>query len=479
MTSLHRISIGPLELDAGHKVLWYGERSCALEDRHCRVLERLAQEMGPEKKVVAESELYIALGRSSRSSAGTTLASIISEIRAAIKTLGASNLVTIKNVTNAGYYIEVDDIFTVAKSDDNTHLQGSFSPGKRSRLAAPTEDAVAFAAAFNSKDKRIVGDVIEAYAHPFLGYGQSPRDIGWSPAEITLRLRDTPFDAGEILNDPEIRAAFEANEEARKLVGKGTALEEPSYPKYTIVDQSFPFPDRNNLVVTLGRTDYFTILRVRPGIAKSVDTRKTFGHIDGSKTRIPQATGLQVTVVFTDGQILAIQRSKDSFPFPGTWSFSAEEQLSEIDLSWPKEVRMERFVLRTAIEEIFPLARKPKQDLLANVMAFVRPYIASMQIWSIFLEEPTSTLQFFSVIELNLTTTQYKVLVNDLVQEGMGLPSQEGKYFAISQSDIESLLEGNPIKATDLFGEKQEEVSPSLLHPTSRYRLLRLLDCII
>jgi hypothetical protein len=302
------------------------------------------------------------------------------------------------------------------------------------------------------------------------------KDTGWSPAEITLRLKDGPFDAAEILADPETPAAFNEDEEIRKLAGKGTALKDPNNPKYTIVDQSSPFHDVNNLVVTVQRTDYFTVVRASPGIAKSSEARIRYGHIDGSKSRIPQATAIQFSAIFADDQILALQRAKDAFRFPGAWSFSAEEQMAEIDLAWPEQIRMENFLLRTAVEEIFPLGQMPKPELLASAMAYIRPHILSMQTWSLIIEDPTSTLQFFSVFELGLTTAQYKTLVRDIVQSGMGQASHEGRYFAVSLRDIEPLLSGSSIKATQLFGEDQEEILPSLLHPTSRYRLLRLLD---
>lgn len=243
-----------------------------------------------------------------------------------------------------------------------------------------------------------------------------------------------------------------------------------------IVDISSPFHDVTNLMVTLQKTDYFTILRTRPGIASSPETRIRLGHLESSRTGVPQAVGLQFMTLFADGNVLAIHRAKDTFPWPDTWSFSGEEQCADIDLAWDAPDRMKRFLLRTAVEEIFPLARIAKKDALARAMAFIEPYIRSMQTWSIFFEEPTVTLQFFSVFELSLTVAQYAEIVCNLVQEGIGTMSHEGQYYAASLRDIESLLSGNSVPVTPLFGGDETQISPTALHPTSRYRLLRLLD---
>ena len=139
---------------------------------------------------------------------------------------------------------------------------------------------------------------------------------------------------------------------------------------------------------------------------------------------------------------------------------------------------MRYYLLRTAVEEIFPLARVPVREKLLEVMERVGPYFTSMRIWSLFLEEPTITFSLFAVFVLNLTVGDYVQEVKKLVERGLGQSSREGQYFSVSLSDAADLLHGNSIFAKPLFGGAQSELSASNLHPTSRYRLGRFLGAL-
>lgn len=210
MDSSNRIRIGPLELDLNRKALFYGEKDYHIEDRHCCVLERLADDMEYEGAVVTKTALLRTLKRA-KTSGGTDLKSIVSEIRKAIRMLTGCDLVKIINVSGKGYYLKTDYLFSATQDTEVAHSTTIASRVARSHLAAPAEDALAFATAFNARAKRIVGNVIEAYPHPFLGNKQSLAHIGWSPSDIVLRLKNGLFDVSDISSDQAIRAAFEAS----------------------------------------------------------------------------------------------------------------------------------------------------------------------------------------------------------------------------------------------------------------------------
>lgn len=470
------IPIGPLELDLDHGMLRWGSDSQKLEKRHGLFLRCLASaKVRPGRPaisdVVSEQDLREALGRNPGGTDGASLSSIRTQINEAINALGCANIVKVKNERKRGYYLWIDYpvVIDQASSDSRPSVRPS-----RSHLAAPTREAREFASRFNAGAKRIVGDVIEVYPHPDLGSGRTLSDTGWSPNQINISLKPGRFDATEILNDIEIRAAFDASEAARESDGKESALSGDNNPKYGVVDVSSPFLDSSELSVMFQETDYFTVMRARPGVGMQ-NNRIRFGHIDPNKSRIPQAISVQFVAIFSDGNLLTIQRSKNTFPWAGTWSFSGEEQCAEIDFVGSQETRLERFLLRAVVEEVFPLGTSNRVRL-DEAMHLVKKDLRSMRVWSIFLEELTGIFQLFAVFELRLSRSEYVDAVHELIQDGIGVMSQEGQYFTAAMGDVEDLLSGNPIPAKPLFGKIDEEISPSMLHPTSRYRLLRLLD---
>jgi hypothetical protein len=343
-------------------------------------------------------------------------------------------------------------------------------------ITSPTPAALAFAEAFGALQDRIVGDVIEAYGHSNLSSDLPLDQLGWSPSEITLRFQRERFDAGELLNDPQIVRAFQLSEAQRIGNGDGTALAGTNGVKYTIVDVSSPFLDNTDLTVTLRSTDYFTIRTVHPGLLQDPQARIRFGNIDPTKTRIPQATAVAFVALFADDRVLTIRRAKDTYLWSETWSMSGEEQVAEIDAAWAETERMKRFLLRTTIEEIFPLARVPDQSRMLRAMDRIEPYIKSMRTWSLIVEESTSVLQFFSVVDLSLSSAEYARLAKEIVQPGDGKFSKEGSYYSILSSEIANLLGGETITATPIFGGEPTGCSPHELHKTSAYRLRSLWD---
>jgi len=335
-----------------------------------------------------------------------------------------------------------------------------------------------FAHAFNAGDRRIIGSVIETHAHPNLESGLSLSKIGWSESEASLRLRPGSFGTEPLLSDPFVAHALEQREAENRRDGRASILRPPDGVKYAVVDASSPFLDVSDFNVTVQETRYFSIMRARPAIESSPPLRMNFGHVDPHKNRIPHAVGLQFIALFSDEQVLVIQRAKDTYPFPGTWSFSGEEQCAPIDLSWIEKDRMKNYMLRTVVEEVFPLARIPDPVKLAPVMDEAQRYVGDMRIVGLLLEEPIVTFSFFVIFRLSLDVKEYSDKVIHLVRTARGQMSREGLYFSVALSDLPLLLEGRDIAARPIFGNVDESIAPSKLHPTSQYRLTRFLNIV-
>jgi hypothetical protein len=367
---------------------------------------------------------------------------------------------------------------TAAKRETDPSVVGE---GLSSPLIADGHSEAAttrFANAFNAGSCRINGSVIETHAHPNLESCLPLSETGWSESQVSLRLRPGSFATEPLLSDPLVAHVLEQREAESRRDGRASILTPPDGVKYAVVDASSPFLDVSDFNVTVQETRYFSIMRARPAVERSLQLRMKFGHVDPYKNRIPHALGLQFIALFSDKQVLAIQRAKDTFPFPGTWSFSGEEQCAPIDLSWDKKDRMKNYMLRTVVEEVFPLARIPDPVRLAPVMEEVQRYVADMRIVSLLLEEPIVTFSFFVIFRLKGNVKEYANEVIHLVRSGRGQMSKEGLYFSVALSDLPLLLEGQNIRARPIFGDGGEGIAASNLHPTSRYRLMRSLNIL-
>jgi hypothetical protein len=367
----------------------------------------------------------------------------------------------------------------VAQVAEKLDLPGNIEwPEFISRVSNPDPTALRFAETFNADDGRTIGCVVDVFRHPFLESSRSLNETGWSADQVTL-VHSGYLNTEALNSDSRITSAFNESEKMRIAEGKRSALQPSSNnPRFTITDTSTPFHDVTNLTINLKQTDYFAILRTRPAIDKYPELRIEFGHIDPSESRIPQTATIQYCAIFGNREILAIQRDKNTFPWAGTWSFSGEEQFDKSDLDWNERDRMKYAMLRTAQEEIFPLARISEKEQLREAMNMVEPYIGSMRIWSIFLEEPTATFSIFCVYDFEFGVNDYANLVREMGRRGLGQPSREGKYHAVRLDDIPRLLIGEAVPARAIFGIGCAHMNPDGLHPTSRYRLVHLLNVL-
>ena len=331
--------------------------------------------------------------------------------------------------------------------------------------------------------RRADGGAIEISSHFNLTQGLPLDKTGWSPQLVRLVKVPRPFDAGDILGDADIINAFEENERERERNGKGRILDPVTREsltvngtKFAIVEVSPNVDERDDLTLALQSTDYVTVMQALPGVTRYPEKRRIYGHADPSHNRIPNATGIHFIALFEDACVLAILRSPNLDYEPGTWSFSGEEQLKDIDLLGNERKRAEQFLLRTAVEEVFPLAGARDDRDFAARLAYVRPTIRSMKIWTVLIHELSVSFCPFGVFELGLTFASYRELVDSLRLRGYQL-SGEGGYHAVELREIIRLLQGHTIRAERLFGGS-EELAPGKLHSTSRYRLKLLLEVL-
>jgi hypothetical protein len=82
------------------------------------------------------------------------------------------------------------------------------------------------------------------------------------------------------------------------------------------------------------------------------------------------------------------------------------------------------------------------------------------------------------VYQLNCNPNALRVLHKDLVNRTVGSKDGEGEFFVVNRNELLRLLVEGKCQASSLYYDKVPdivEVCSENLHPTSRYRLFRLL----
>jgi hypothetical protein len=295
---------------------------------------------------------------------------------------------------------------------------------------------------------------------------------------VHLHVINGEYDSRQILSDKYLALEFERHEKKREREGKSRVLDTYNGQKYIVSDLSPNVPEREDLTISLRETDYFTVMKALPGILKSPQKRCKYGHLDPSLNRVPNSFGNHFLALFSDNQVLAIHRDRGLDYHGNTWSFSGEEQCFPTDLTKSDNTRTKHYLLRTAVEEVFPLGTSTDEEQLLQRIELVEPYTHSMRVWSVILEEPSMSSGIFSVMEFALTRSEYIELCDDLLRRRLGRRSGEGKYYTVAMPDIVKVLEGETVFGNPLYGTQSMKVSARQFHPTSRYRLSRLLGVI-
>ena len=96
--------------------------------------------------------------------------------------------------------------------------------------------------------------------------------------------------------------------------------------------------------------------------------------------------------------------------------------------------------------------------------------------WSLFLEAGIHNFSLLGFIQLACEPADFVQTHQRLVADGTGSRDREGCYFTVQPHDMKRLLIAGDCAMQPLFGAKvRGRISVQDLHPTSRYRIYRLL----
>lgn len=330
-----------------------------------------------------------------------------------------------------------------------------FTPWELS-LRDPDNDAAASVTRSN-EHYLVVGQAIETIPHPQLNSRATVEQLGWKPEEVTLRDLQARFDARELLEQ----------------VGGLKEFDPPNGLKFCLIGASYITSDSPILSLDLERTDYFTIRSVLPQVKSDASIRARFGSLDPSFNKIPNSLCLHYIVRFADGEVLCMKRDARAAYHGNLWSFSGEEQLSEKDflLSQP----CDSFFKRSFCEEVLALRDEIPLD---ERWEFAAAIVQSMALWSIFVEERIQNSSVLGCFQLACLPEDFVALHNRLVDTGVGTRDREGDFFFVDGGDLEPLLVEGSCKARAVFRDSEVRVHAENLHPTSRYRVFRLLRAV-
>lgn len=322
-------------------------------------------------------------------------------------------------------------------------------------LAAP--DIGAQVAKDRLNQNLLVSDkAIEIVFHPNLNSAVSPEKVGWEPREIEVEHTDLEFDSSAIIE----RAGGVIN------------AEPPNNKKYCLVNTPFVTAESPHLKLELKETDYFTIETAKKWLQDNQQYIDKLGHVAPEKNKIPSSLCLHFTVRLQDGEILLMKRSVGMSYHENKWSITGEEQLSENDLQ--AEYPIEYLFKRALGEEVLHLGNI--ENFPENAVA-VKNHIKYMRVYSIGTEWPIYNPALFSFVQLNDDRASLKqtLVARKFGSEYSGQEDREGCFYTISNEQAFELLSKGTAIVKGLFNESEDVVEAKTLHPTSRYRLFRLL----
>jgi len=305
----------------------------------------------------------------------------------------------------------------------------------------------------------VVGQAIETLPHPALNTRADISDVGWDSEELILNDLQEEFDSKSLL----------------KSVGGFKEFDPPNGRKYCLVDTSFITLDSPALAFDLRYTNYFTLKSVLPALAQNSQLRAEYASLQPSLNHIPHSLCLHYILRFSDGEILCMRRHPKAAYHANLWSFSGEEQLSDLDFELPNPAQS--FFQRTFCEEVLAL-RDQSPSTLAERWVTASTIVKSMRLWSIFVEEQIFNFSLLGFYQLSVDKEEFASLHNNLVNRGIGARDKEGDFFIASPSMVKNLLFTGKCVVQGLFTNEAQTLEVQSLHPTSRYRVFRLLRAL-
>ncbi|MCF4008160.1 hypothetical protein [Rheinheimera sp. UJ63] len=322
-------------------------------------------------------------------------------------------------------------------------------------LLKPSQEALT-AIQKSNKNHLVVGDFVEIIPHPNLNTATRAADAGWSPAEIIVELDDREFDAKELL----------------ELSGGKNEFDPPNGTKYALVSAPFVTEESPQLELVLNETNYFTVQTAKKLLREQPQLQSKFGSVVLEDNRIPSSLCLHYVIRTADDSILCMKRSGGMAYHSGLWSITGEEQVSDHEIG--KQAPIEKLFKRALCEEIFQLRNS---SALQDVMPFLEDDLRFIRILSIGIELPLYNPTIIGLAQLSIDVSELR---KRLIERKRNLAlnaghDDEGDFFILSKYDAYKLLREGTATVTGLFSQRAEILTENLLHPTSRYRLFRVL----
>lgn len=323
-------------------------------------------------------------------------------------------------------------------------------------LRAPDENTVDYAKTFE-ESHFLVEKIIEIIPHPYLHTKAKLTDMGWQPRTIAVKETQKKFQTKKFL----------------QTIGGIKKFDLPNRVKYSLVNALGANTDSPTLSLELQHTDYFTIQSAMAALKVSPSLLSSFSSIVPKENKIPHSLSLHYIVRFTDGAVLVTKRDEGIRYYPGAWSFSGEEQLSEFDVK--AQYPIDSLFQRAFCEEILPLS---DTDSLRENFEKAKESIESMSVMSVFFEQEIYNFSLFGVYQLNIDAEDFVELYNKFVNGSSGNRDREGSLFLVPQKELFDLLSQGKCMAEGLFNHRSVTIHQDDLHPSSRYRIFRLLRAV-
>jgi hypothetical protein len=347
-------------------------------------------------------------------------------------------------------------IFIFVYMDNRKELRRiSITDEEAKSLAMPVNGAINAASKTNMN--LLVSDkAIEIVCHPNVNAAVRPDKVGWDPKDIEIEQTDLEFDAEDLIN----------------RAGGLIDAEPPNGRKFCLVNTPFITSESNHLKLTLKETDFFTIETVKSWLERDKNLADRYGHVSPEKSLIPSSLCLHFTIRLSDGEILLMKRTKGMSYYENKWSASGEEQISESDLN--TEYPIDTLFKRALGEEILHLG---DVENFPEHIQFIDNHIKYMRLYSIGTEWPLYNPALFGVIQLknDRNSLRESLIARKFGSEHSGQEDKEGIFYTINNDQAYELLLTGRAVAKALFNNTEEVVESHSLHPTTRYRLFRLL----
>lgn len=322
-------------------------------------------------------------------------------------------------------------------------------------LLKPSHDALA-AVRRSNMNHLVCGDFIEITPHTNLNTAIRAADAGWNPSEICVELSGRSFDVKELMTLAEGPKDFDP----------------PNGRKYSLVSVSFVTEESPQLELVLHETDYFTVATAKEYFKVHPELLPDFGNVIPQHNRIPSSLCLHYIIRTNDNDILCMKRLGGMAYHSGLWSISGEEQISDHDVT--KRSPIEILFKRALCEEIFQLRNSAA---LQDVMPLLERDLSFLRIISVGIELPLYNPTIVGFAQLSIGTSELREKLLDRRRD-ITLSADhddEGEFFTLSTNEASKLLHSGKATVSGLFSQRDETISEDALHPTSRYRLFRIL----